>query len=169
MSPPRCCLLRSPSINAADLGCPVCNTVSDFLVALACSASARLRGRCHIFSPGPPTALVRPVQQTLVAKQARRQSAVRTAAAKAMASADASGYGSDEEVYATAKAVDDADGYDERELESVDKKKIEPLVALDHANMEYDDFVKDFYEEPPALGAMSFPEVKSKTPALPRF
>ncbi len=49
-----------------------------------------------------------------VAKQARRQSAVRTAAAKAMASADASGYGSDEEVYATAKAVDDADGYDEQ-------------------------------------------------------
>ncbi len=30
-----------------------------------------------------------------------------------------------------------------RELTSVDKKKIEPLVALDHANMEYDDFVKD--------------------------
>ena len=93
--------------------------------------------------------------------QARRQNAVRTAAARAMASADASGYGSDEEVYATAKAVDDADGYDEQELNNVDKKKIEPLVALDHANMEYDDFVKDFYEEPPALKALSHPEVRS--------
>ena len=78
-----------------------------------------------------------------------------------MASTDASGYGSDEEVYATAKAVDDADGYDETELDSLDKKKIEPLVALDHANMEYDDFAKDFYEEPPALKALSFPEVWS--------
>ena len=78
-----------------------------------------------------------------------------------MAGADASGYGSDEEVYATAKAVDDADGYDERELDNVDKKKIEPLVALDHANMEYDDFVKDFYEEPLALKALSFSEVRN--------
>jgi hypothetical protein len=92
--------------------------------------------------------------------QARRQNASRAAAAKAMANADASGYGSDEEVYATARAVDDADGYDGAELaDTVDKKKIEPLPALDHANIEYDDFVKNFYEELPALHALSFPEV----------
>ena len=40
-------------------------------------------------------------------------------------------------------------------------EKIEPLPALDHANIEYDDFVKNFYEEPPALNALSFPEVGS--------
>lgn len=94
--------------------------------------------------------------------QARRQNASRAAAAKAMANADASGYGSDEEVYATARAVDDADGYDGAELaDTVDRKKIEPLPALDHANIEYDDCVKNFYEEPPALNALSFPEVGS--------
>lgn len=95
-----------------------------------------------------------------VAEQARRQNAARAAAAQAMARADASGYGSDDEVYATAKAVDDADGYDAADIETVDRKKIEPLVALDHANMEYDDFVKDFYEEPAILKAFSFPEVR---------
>ena len=94
--------------------------------------------------------------------QARRQNASRAAAAKAMANADASGYGSDEEVYATARAVDDADGYDGAELaDTVDRKKIEPLPTLDHANIEYDNCVKNFYEEPPALNALSFPEVGS--------
>ncbi len=123
--------------------------------------TGRVPGNCCSLPPGPSAAHVQPFQHTLHAKQARRQNAVRTAAARAMASADASGYGSDEEVYATAKAVDDADGYDEQEFNNVDKKKIEPLVALDHANMEYDDFVKDFYEEPAALKALSFPEVGS--------
>ena len=75
-----------------------------------------------------------------------------------MASADASGYGSDEEVYATARAVDDADGYDGADAaEAMDKKKkIEPLPALDHANMEYEDFAKNFYEEAPALKTQTF-------------
>lgn len=82
-----------------------------------------------------------------------------------MASADASGYGSDEEVYATARAVDDADGYDAAALTEVaDRKKIDPLPALDHANMEYDDFVKNFYEEPPALKALSVLEVRILVP-----
>ena len=97
----------------------------------------------------------------LGAGQARRTTASRAAATQAMASADASGYGSDEEVYATARAVDDADGYDGAEIaEAVDKKKIEPLPALDHDNMEYDYFAKNFYEEAPALKSQTFVEAR---------
>ena len=96
------------------------------------------------------------------AEQARRQNASRVAATQAMASADASSYGSDEEVYATARAVDDADGYDGGEIaDATDKKKIEPLPALDHANMEYDDFAKNFYEEAPALKSQTFAEARA--------
>ncbi len=98
----------------------------------------------------------------LSAEQARRQNASRAAATQAMASADASGYGSDEEVYATARAVDDADGYDGAEIaDATDRKKIEPLPALDHANMEYDDFAKNFYEEAPALKSQTFAEARA--------
>ena len=98
----------------------------------------------------------------LSAEQARRQNASRAAATQAMASADASGYGSDEEVYATARAVDDADGYDGAEIaDATDKKKIEPLPALDHANTEYDDFAKNFYEEAPALKLQTFAEARA--------
>lgn len=76
--------------------------------------------------------------------------------------ANASGYGSDEEVYATAKAVDRAEQYDSDEGAAAvvtDRKKIEPLPPLDHGSIEYDDFAKDFYDEHPAVTAMSHPEV----------
>ena len=100
----------------------------------------------------------------MFAGQARRANASRAAATQAMASADASGYGSDEEVYATARAVDDADGYDGSEIaDATDKKKIEPLPALDHASMEYDDFAKSFYEEAPALKTQTFAEARALT------
>ena len=96
--------------------------------------------------------------------QTRRQTA---AAAAAAAAADAAaGYNSDEEVYAAARAADGAaegQQYDSDDnplgAGGVDRKKIEPLPALDHASMEYDEFAKDFYTEHPALAALSPAEV----------
>lgn len=58
------------------------------------------------------------------------------------------GYGSDEEVYAAAKAVDagmvDYDSDDNPIV--IDKKRIEPIPPLDHDSIDYDPFNKDFYE-----------------------
>lgn len=63
------------------------------------------------------------------------------------------GYNSDEEVYAAAKAVDagmvEYDSDDNPVV--VDKKKIEPIPALDHSSIDYDPFNKDFYEEIPSI------------------
>jgi ATP-dependent RNA helicase DDX42 len=63
------------------------------------------------------------------------------------------GYDSDEEVYAAAKAVDagmmEYDSDDNPIV--IDKKKIEPIPALDHSTIEYDAFTKDFYEEKPSI------------------
>lgn len=68
------------------------------------------------------------------------------------------GYDSDEEVYAAAKAVDA--GMLEYDSEDnpivVDKKKIEPIPALDHSSIEYEPFDKDFYEEKDSISGMSF-------------
>lgn len=59
------------------------------------------------------------------------------------------GYDSDEEVYAAAKAVDagmlEYDSDDNPLV--VEKKKIEPIPALDHSCIDYEPFNKDFYEE----------------------
>ncbi|KAK4492640.1 hypothetical protein RD792_003458 [Penstemon davidsonii] len=67
------------------------------------------------------------------------------------------GYNSDEEVYAAAKAVDagmvDYDSDDNPIV--VDKKKIEPIAALDHSSVDYEPFNKDFYEEKPSISGMS--------------
>jgi len=38
----------------------------------------------------------------------------------------------------------------------VDKKKIEPIPALDHSTIEYDAFTKDFYEEKPSISGEAF-------------
>lgn len=89
--------------------------------------------------------------------QARQQTAAAAAAADAMAGA--SGYGSDEEVYATARAVDDAEDADVDARAPIDRKNIEPLVPLDHASIEYEDFAKEFYEENPTIMAMTHAEV----------
>lgn len=63
------------------------------------------------------------------------------------------GYNSDEEVYAAAKAVDagmvEYDSDDNPIV--VDKKKIEPIPALDHSSIDYEPFNKDFYEEKPSI------------------
>ncbi|XP_039003042.1 DEAD-box ATP-dependent RNA helicase 24-like isoform X2 [Hibiscus syriacus] len=71
------------------------------------------------------------------------------------------GYNSDEEVYAAAKAVDagllEYDSDDNPVV--VDKKKIEPIPALDHSSIEYEPFNKDFYEEKALVSGMSEQEV----------
>ena len=91
--------------------------------------------------------------------QARREHAAAAALATQMQN---EGYGSDDEVYATADAVDGANATDYDELVSQgDKKSVEPLPALDHGNIEYDDFGKDFYEEKAEIAAMTPAEVGS--------
>ncbi|XP_022890518.1 DEAD-box ATP-dependent RNA helicase 24-like [Olea europaea var. sylvestris] len=71
------------------------------------------------------------------------------------------GYNSDEEVYAAAKAVDAGMlEYDSDDNPIVlDKKKIEPILALDHSLIDYEPFNKDFYEEKPSISGMSEPDV----------
>lgn len=67
------------------------------------------------------------------------------------------GYDSDEEVYAAAKAVDagmvEYDSDDNPIV--VDKRKIEPIPALDHSSIDYEQFSKDFYEEKASISGMS--------------
>ncbi|BDA43593.1 probable ATP-dependent RNA helicase DDX42 [Coccomyxa sp. Obi] len=96
--------------------------------------------------------------------EARQQTAAAAAAADAMAGA--SGYGSDEEVYATARAVDDAEDAHIDARGPNDRKKIEPLAPLDHASIEYEDFAKDFYEEHPTMSAMTHAEVTALRASL---
>ncbi|CAM8925040.1 unnamed protein product [Rhodiola kirilowii] len=71
------------------------------------------------------------------------------------------GYGSDEEVYAAAKAVDagmiDYDSDDNPVV--LDKKKIEPIPALEHDSIDYEPFTKDFYEESASISGMSEQDV----------
>lgn len=71
------------------------------------------------------------------------------------------GYNSDEEVYAAAKAVDAGlIEYDSDDNPIVlDKKKIEPIPALDHSSIDYEPFNKDFYEEKPSISGMNEQEV----------
>ncbi|KAK3415378.1 hypothetical protein EUGRSUZ_H01004 [Eucalyptus grandis] len=71
------------------------------------------------------------------------------------------GYDSDEEVYAAAKAVDAGLlEYDSDDNPIVlDKKKIEPIPALDHSEIDYEPFTKDFYEEKESISGMSEQDV----------
>lgn len=68
------------------------------------------------------------------------------------------GYNSDEEVYAAAKAVDAGMlEYDSDDNPIVlDKKKIEPIAALDHSSIDYEPFNKDFYEEKPSISGIYY-------------
>lgn len=58
------------------------------------------------------------------------------------------GYDSDKEVYPATKVVDL--GRVEYDLDDnstvVDKRKIEPILTLDHSTIDYEPFNKDFYE-----------------------
>lgn len=71
------------------------------------------------------------------------------------------GYDSDEEVYAAAKAVDA--GMIEYDTDDnpvvLDKRKIEPIPALDHSSIDYEPFNKDFYEEKDSISGMSEQDV----------
>ena len=68
------------------------------------------------------------------------------------------GYNSDEEVYAAAKAVDagmlEYDSDDNPIV--VDKRKIEPIQALDHSSIDYEPINKDFYEEVESIASKSY-------------
>lgn len=68
------------------------------------------------------------------------------------------GYDSDEEVYAAAKAVDAGMvEYDSDDNPVVlDKKRIEPIPALDHSEIDYEPFNKDFYEEKDSISGKSY-------------
>ncbi|KAJ7565134.1 hypothetical protein O6H91_02G049400 [Diphasiastrum complanatum] len=74
------------------------------------------------------------------------------------------GYDSDEEVYAAAKAVDaglvEYDS-DDNAIITVDRKKIEPIPALDHSSIDYSPFSKDFYEEKASISGLSEEEIVS--------
>ncbi|XP_074316603.1 DEAD-box ATP-dependent RNA helicase 24 [Silene latifolia] len=78
------------------------------------------------------------------------------------------GYDSDEEVYAAAKAVDagmlDYDSDDNPVV--VDKRKIEPIAALDHTDIDYEPFNKDFYDEKPSISGMSEQDVSDYRKSL---
>lgn len=69
---------------------------------------------------------------------------------------------SDEEVYRTAAAVDAAmagDNQRETAFEVGDKKDIEPLPAVNHADIDYLEIEKDFYEEHPEIAGLSDEDV----------
>ena len=68
------------------------------------------------------------------------------------------GYDTDEEVYAAAKAVDNGQleyDSDDNAVVTLDKKKVESLAPLDHNDIEYDRFAKDFYEESASISGQS--------------
>lgn len=69
------------------------------------------------------------------------------------------GYDSDEEVYAAAKAVDNGQieyDSDDNAVVTLDKKKIESLAPLDHSDLDYDRFTKDFYDESVSISGKLF-------------
>ena len=72
---------------------------------------------------------------------------------------------SDEEVYAAAAAADEGAEYDMSDnlVTRVGKQAMELLNAVDHDDIVYNDFNKDFYQEPEALTALSPAEVRQGT------
>ncbi len=93
--------------------------------------------------------------------QARRLQTCTQAAA--LSAAD--GHNSDEEVYAAAAAADEGAeaNYDMNDnlLVHGGQKTVEPLQPIDHADIMYDDFNKDFYRESEASKALSPAEVRA--------
>ncbi|KAG0588151.1 hypothetical protein KC19_2G220300 [Ceratodon purpureus] len=79
------------------------------------------------------------------------------------------GYDSDEEVYAAAKAVDNGQieyDSDDNAVVTLEKKKIESLAPLDHNDLDYDRFTKDFYEESASISGMTEEEVAAYRKSL---
>eukprot|EP00249_Psilotum_nudum_P022633 c28591_g1_i1 orf=474-2897(-) len=85
-------------------------------------------------------------------------SARRDAGLSLAAEALHAGYDSDEEVYAAAKAVDAGSveyDSDDNPIITLDRRKIEPLAPLEHSEIDYEPFNKDFYDEKPSISGMS--------------
>ncbi|KAI4329807.1 hypothetical protein MLD38_028152 [Melastoma candidum] len=97
--------------------------------------------------------------------RARKKDVGLTLAAEALRA----GYDSDEEVYAAAKAVDagmvEYDS-DDNPVVTSDRKRIEPILPLDHSEIEYDEFNKDFYEEKKSISGMSEQDVSEYRKSL---
>ncbi|CAG8576295.1 1427_t:CDS:10 [Ambispora gerdemannii] len=64
---------------------------------------------------------------------------------------------SDDEVYATARAIDAQLEYDSDDNPIVEQKRkdVEPLPAIDHSQIQYPEIEKYFYEEHPDIAALS--------------
>ncbi|KAK5669843.1 hypothetical protein QVD99_004220 [Batrachochytrium dendrobatidis] len=72
---------------------------------------------------------------------------------------------SDEEVYATARAIDAQEmrnlGLNEMHAADGSKKEIDPLPFIDHAAMDYPDFSKNFYTEHQDISQLSDTQVQT--------
>ncbi|CAG8551778.1 11660_t:CDS:10 [Ambispora leptoticha] len=64
---------------------------------------------------------------------------------------------SDDEVYATARAIDAQLEYDSDDNPIIEQKRkdVEPLPAIDHSQIQYPEIEKYFYEEHPDIAALS--------------
>ena len=51
---------------------------------------------------------------------------------------------------------------DHDKLRQLEKRGIQPLAKIDHAQIEYEVFEKDFYIEHPEVAAMDFEQVSAK-------
>ena len=85
-------------------------------------------------------------------QQRQQQQLVQSTAA---APIDTSGYGSDEEVYAVAQALEADSGQQEGPL----RKNVEPLPPVDHKQIAYKPFKRSFYDEHPELFVLEDTEV----------
>jgi ATP-dependent RNA helicase DDX42 len=74
----------------------------------------------------------------------------------------ASGYGSDEEVYAVAQAIDDV----KSEGRTAQRTNVEPLPRIDHSTISYRPFKRNFYDENPELFVLEDSEVSNIRAAL---
>lgn len=71
----------------------------------------------------------------------------------------AEGYNSDEEVYATEKALLQAG--DDGEEPAAGRQQIGPLAPLDHDSIDYQPFAKDFYTPVASIAALTPAQVAS--------
>jgi ATP-dependent RNA helicase DDX42 len=74
----------------------------------------------------------------------------------------AQGYNSDEEVYAAARAADEGDDGGDYFQDRDKKREIESLAAANHAEIEYEEFNKEFYEPVAELKALSPVEIAQR-------
>lgn len=85
--------------------------------------------------------------------------AAAAAAARGTAPLDTAGYGSDEEVYAVAQAIDDANAAAGGHTGAPERKDADPLPPIDHSTIAYKPFKRNFYDEHPELFVLDDEEV----------